>query len=133
MKDSVAIGLFAEIRQVVGPQHLVSHHNPGGPQVLASPWMLYLMEFAAYNALRPHLDEGEDSVGVGFQFEHLAPTPVGHEVVARAWIDSIRGPVVNFRVEAEDHSEIIGRGMHARAVIELERFNRRVQRKVASA
>ena len=130
MKSTLAPGLTGEISHRIVSENLVSHHHPSGPPVLASPWLLFLMEFAAYNAIRPHLDQGEDSVGVGFEFQHLAPTPAGHVVVASAEVLAIEGDMVTFRVEARDQHEAIGRGTHVRAVIELERFHRRLRRKL---
>src|SRR5262249_47498632 len=65
MKPSLVPGVTGEAQKRVVTENLVSHHNPRGPAVLATPYLLMIMEYAAYNAIAPHLDEGEDSVGVG--------------------------------------------------------------------
>lgn len=129
MKESLVPGCRGEARLRVVTEHLVSHHNPGGPAVLASPWLLSTMEHAAYIAIQSHLDEGEQSVGVGFQFEHLAPTPAGATVVATAEITGLDGMFVTLNFEARDEHEVVSRGTHVRAVIEMQRFHRRLERK----
>jgi fluoroacetyl-CoA thioesterase len=130
MKTSLQPGLSAEHRHRVVSENLVSYHNPKGPQVLGSPFLLLLMETAAWQVIAPHLDPGEDSVGVGFEFQHLAPTPAGMTVTATATILEIDGHSVTLKIEAHDGYERIAQGTHRRAVIELERFRNRLARKM---
>jgi predicted thioesterase len=129
MRETLLPGATGEARYRVVSENLVSHHNPKGPAVLASPWVLSMMEHAAYNAIQPHLDEGEQSVGVGFDFQHVAPTPAGAQVVATAEISSIEGMMVTLVIEARDDHEVIAQGTHVRAVIEMARFRKRLDRK----
>ncbi len=129
MKESLVPGVRGEVSHRVVSENLVSNHNPKGPPVLASPWLLMFMEHAAYSAMEPHLDDDETSVGVGFQFEHLAPSPAGVTIVATAEVLSIDGIKVTLKFEAQDHHEVVGRGTHVRAVIRPERFKKRLERK----
>lgn len=129
MKSSLAPGVTGEARQRVLTEHLVSFRKKGAPHVLATPWLLYVMETAAYNAILPHLDAGEASVGVGFQFEHLAPTPAGDTVVATARVTAVDGARITLDFEARDSHEVIARGRHVRAVIAMDRFGRRLKKK----
>ena len=71
MKTSLQPGLKAEIQHRVVSQELLSTVYPGGPPVFATPFLLGLMEHAAAGAVQSHLDEGEASVGYGFEFHHL--------------------------------------------------------------
>lgn len=127
MKQTLAEGLSAEVKQRVVSQHLVSYQDSRLVPVLASPWMLSFMEHAAYNAIQPHLDEGEQSVGVGFQFEHLAATPAGATVTASARITAVDGRRVTLDIEAHDEKQLIGKGTHVRAVINVERFKTKLR------
>jgi predicted thioesterase len=129
MKTSLCPGVVAEARHRVVTENLLSSLMPGAPPVFATPWMLCVMETAAAQAIAPHLDAGETSVGYGFEFHHLAPTPAGMTIIATAEVTKVEGNMVTLNIEARDNSEVIGRGSHVRAVIELERFNRRVKRK----
>lgn len=133
MKPSLAPGAKAEHRHRVVSENLVSHHNPSGPPVLGTPYLLLLMETAAWKAMAAHLDDGEDSVGVGFEFRHLAPTPVGMTVTASAVVTAVDGRNVMLTIEAHDGHEKVAAGNHQRAVIELERFRKRLKRKIEGA
>jgi predicted thioesterase len=129
MKATLVPGVKAEVRHEVRPNELLSAVMPGGPPVFATPWLLSLMEQAAAQAVQPHLDEGEASVGYGFEFHHLAPTAVGDLVVATAKVTSVEKNMITFAIEARDRADVVSRGTHVRAVIDMARFMKRVQRK----
>jgi fluoroacetyl-CoA thioesterase len=129
MKSTLLPGLKSQVEHRVVTQELLSSIYPDGPPVFATPWLLSLMEQAAAEAIVAHLDPGEASVGYGFEFHHLAPTPVGATVVATAEVKSIEKNMVTFAIEARDHADMVSRGTHVRAVIEMERFLRRLKRK----
>jgi fluoroacetyl-CoA thioesterase len=130
MKPTLIPGVRGEATHQVVTANLVSHFYAEGPPVFGSPFMLMLMEHAAFNSLLPYLDPGEQSVGVGFEFEHLAATPAGVTVSAEAEVLQVEGPKVTFRVEARDPIEVIGRGTHVRYVVEMDRFLKRLRRKM---
>jgi fluoroacetyl-CoA thioesterase len=52
------------------------------------------------------------------------------KVYATAELIKIDGRSLSFRVEARDQVEVIGDGIHERVVVNVERFDVRVQRKV---
>jgi predicted thioesterase len=101
----------------------------GDLQVYATPAMIALMEAAAVSAIGPLLSEGQTSVGVALDIRHLAATPLGHQVRARAEVTEVDGRKVTFEVKAWDEEEIIGRGTHTRFVIDVQRFMERVHAK----
>jgi fluoroacetyl-CoA thioesterase len=129
MKPTLVVGLKTELQHRVVTEELLSSVYPGGPPVLATPFLLGLMEQAAARAIQPYLDPGEASVGYGFEFHHLAPTPVGATVVATAEVTAVEKNLVTFAIEARDHADVVARGTHVRAVIDMERFMKRVKRK----
>jgi fluoroacetyl-CoA thioesterase len=133
MKKSLAAGVTGEARHRVVTENLVNFRKPDAPPVLATPWLLYVMETAAYQAIKPHLDPGEASVGTGFQFDHLAPTPAGDTVVATAKVVAVEGKRVTLELEARDSHEIIARGTHVRAVIDKKRFAERLKKKAGTS
>ncbi len=65
-------------------------------------------------------------MGSVIEVEHTAPTPIGAEVDVRARIGSIDGRKVWFEVSASDSSGEIGRGRHARFVVDDARFQARL-------
>ncbi|HEV8028954.1 MAG TPA: thioesterase family protein, partial [Stellaceae bacterium] len=99
------------------------------PPVLATPVMIMMMENAALNAIKPYLDAGESAVGTHVDVRHLAPTPVGRQVTAAARVTRAAGRHVEFDVWAMDGNEEIGKGSHARAVIEIAPFLKRLAAK----
>jgi len=73
-----------------------------------------------------YLEPGESAVGTGVDVQHLAATPVGHEVTAQAEVTKVDGRQIEFKVSARDDKEEIGRGTHRRMAIDLGRFNQRL-------
>jgi predicted thioesterase len=114
---------------VVGPDNRIGFADRRMPSVLATPWLIAYLEYAARDAIAPCLEEHERSVGTFIEVEHLAPAQEGFEVTCRARVIHVDGPIVTFQVEAHDHVEPIARGIHRRRVIDVERFARRVERK----
>jgi predicted thioesterase len=108
----------------------VAHYHPHMPEVYGTPMMIYLMEVAAAEAIQAYLPEGWVSVGTAVNIRHLAATPVGFKVTARAEVTSVDNNTVTFSVEAYDGVEKIGEGTHVRAAIQIDRFNTRVMAKV---
>ena len=117
-------GLTAESTMVVQAKHTASHLGGGssGVDVLATPIMIGLMEDAARRLVDPRLEPGQMSVGVNLNVTHLAATPVGMQVTARAELVVVEGRWLTFKVEAYDEKEKIGAGTHTRAIIKLDHF-----------
>ena len=133
MKTTPRTGLSGEYRAEVGPSNRVTFADDRMPAVLATPWLVAYLEYAARDAIAPCLEEGERSVGTFVEVEHQAPVPEGFTVVCRARVILVDGPVVTFQVEAHDGTEPVARGIHRRRVIDVDRFARRVARKQGKA
>ena len=131
MKETLTSGVTGQWRHRVVTENLVNFRRPEMPPVLCSPWLLELMESAAYQAIKPHLDPGEASVGVAFDFQHVAPTPCGDTVVATARVTSVEGKQIKLEFEARDSHELIARGKHVRMVIDVQRFRERLKTKTS--
>lgn len=124
--------MTAEVERVVGEEDTAVSFGSGGVRVFATPMMVALMENAALNAVDPKLGEGLATVGLSLNVIHMAATPVGMKVLARAELVSIEGRKLNFRVEAFDEQEKIGEGTHERYIIELSKFLERTEKKGAA-
>ena len=123
----IPIGAKGSASLVVKPEHLANQFKDSIlPQVFATPMMVLLMENAALNAIRPYLQPGESAVGTAIDIEHIAATPVDHEVTAQAEVTKVDGRQIEFKVSARDQTEQIGRGTHRRMAIDLGRFNQRL-------
>ena len=58
------------------------------------------------------------------------PYAVGMRVRAHAELIRVEKRTLTFRVQAEDEKERIGEGLHERIIINLERFDARMQEKL---
>lgn len=101
------------------------------PGVFATGFMVGLMEWACIDALRPHLEAGEGSLGVGIAVSHVAATPPGMRVTVTATCVSVEDRRIRWHVRAEDEVDLIGEGTHDRAVVVWDRFNARIAAKAA--
>ena len=94
----------------------------GDVNVLGTPRLVALFEEATVDALRGVLDEGQSSVGMRVQVDHLQPTPVGAEVSAEATLDKIEGRRITFSVTASDSGGLVGAGKVTRVMIDVDKF-----------
>ncbi len=122
-------GLTGEQTTIVHEAMLATQMGSGSLAVYATPAMIALMESVAVAAIDPLLPEGQASVGVMLEVRHLAATPPGATVRARAEVIAVEGRQITLRVEAWDEQEQIGAGVHTRYVIDVARFMERVRAK----
>ena len=129
MKSRPSPGQDAKIRFVVEAKHIIDFAEEGMPAVLATPWLIWFMEHTAREAMLPHLEPTESTVGILVDIEHLAPTPLGQAVNCRAQVLRSEGSQFLFKLEAFDEQEKIANGLHKLNVIDKARFAGRVARK----
>jgi predicted thioesterase len=122
-------GLSATTEILVGSRDTAHHVGSGKIKVLATPVMIMLLEEAALNAVEDLLPPGYQTVGTRLDISHIAATPVGMRVRATAEVTEVDGRRLVYRVWADDEVERIGEGSHERIVVEVERFDRRIQSK----
>ncbi|HZP92969.1 MAG TPA: thioesterase family protein [Burkholderiales bacterium] len=100
------------------------------PAVLATGFMVGLIEWACIELLRPHLDwPREQTLGTRVDFSHLAPTPPGFTVTVDAKLEEVDGRRLVFSIVAHDGVDRISEGRHERFVIDAERFRAKVAQK----
>jgi predicted thioesterase len=125
-------GLSGTAQLTVGEEHTAPRVGSGRVHVLATPVMINLIEAAALDAIERLLPAGHQSLGTVLNVRHIAATPVGLRVTARAEVVGVEGRTVRFRVEARDEKELIGDGTHERVVVNVAKFDQRVQRKISA-
>jgi predicted thioesterase len=123
-------GLKGSVEIVVGEEHTAPHVGSGRVRVLATPIMINLMEAAALQAVEGLLPAGHQTVGIHLDVTHVAATPVGMRVRAHAQLMRVDKRTLFFDVSAEDEKERIGGGLHERIVINLAKFDGRMQDKL---
>lgn len=131
LPEALKPGLTGIAEIVVGTRDTAPHVGSGKIGVLATPIMVNLMEAAALQAVEKFMPTGFQTVGTHLDVKHFAATPVGLRVRAEAQLVKLAGRTLTFRLRAEDEREVIGEGSHERLIINVERFDQRMQRKLA--
>jgi fluoroacetyl-CoA thioesterase len=104
------------------------------PDVLATGYMVGMMELACINGIMPFVDwPREQSVGVHVDFPHLAATPPGMTLTIKGELLAIDGRKLTFRVEAWDGIDKITEGTHTRIIISPDKFIAKLAEKAAKA
>lgn len=99
------------------------------PAVFATGYMVGLLEWACIDALAPHLEEGEGSLGIAIDVTHTAATLPGQTVTVSVECMESEGNRLGWRVSAHDGIDSIGEGTHRRAVVRWDKFNARMEEK----
>jgi fluoroacetyl-CoA thioesterase len=140
MKDSLRTGLTHQLKFTIPPTKTVPHLYPESesfrqmPEVLATGYLVGLLEWACIEALRPHLDwPREQSLGTRINVSHLAATPPGLTVTVDVRLDRVEGRKLSFAVSAHDGADKISEGTHERVVIDHARFAARISDKARGA
>ena len=120
--DKLTPGLTGTVEAIVTKADTAARLGSGLVPVLGTPALVGLMEGAAVQSLVGHLPPGRTSVGGRIDMRHLAPTPVGMRVRARAELSKVEGRRLVFHVEAWDEIERIGEATHERFIVDVERF-----------
>ncbi len=135
MKESLRPGQEYTHTYLVPENKTVPHLYPESeafqkmPKVFATGFMVGLIEWACIEALAPHLEPGEGSVGTLINVTHTAATPPGMEVTVHVRCVEVDGQRTMWEIEAKDEVDVIGKGTHERFCIDLDRFNVRVAKK----
>ena len=136
MKDTLKPGLTHQFQFRIPPSKTVPHLYPESqmfremPEVLATGYMVGLVEWACIDALRAHLDwPREQSLGTLVNFSHIAATPPGLTITVDVRLDKVEGRKLTFTLSAHDGVDKISEGTHERHVIDVARFEAKVKAK----
>jgi fluoroacetyl-CoA thioesterase len=126
IEDLILTGMVREERFIVEERHTAYHIGSGDEKVLGTPWMISFMERVSNRLIAECLPEGQMSVGVHVDVQHLAATPMNAEIRVRAEVLEVVTNRIQLSVEAWDSVDKIGQGRHLRVVVEKARFMARV-------
>jgi len=123
-------GLTCEFEQLATSELTADALGNKGVQVFATPFVINLMELTCNAVMKPELPAGFASVGTMVEMKHLAATPVGMKVRAKATLLETDGKRCLFEVTVWDETEKIAEGRHERFVVpNLEKFLSRAMSK----
>lgn len=139
MKPALEPGMTFEFTYTVPKEKTVPHLFPefseGGrmPEVLATGFLVGLLEFACIRFINPHIDwPRQQTVGIQVNLSHTAATPPGFSVTVRGRLEKVEGRKLTFALEADDGVDSICKAAHERFIIDADKFNAGVARKNAS-
>ncbi len=139
MKDTLQPGLSFAFSFQVPENKTVPFLLPESPEfqqmpkVLASGYMVGLIEWTCIQAVNPHLHWPEEqTVGIGFSLDHTAATPPGLTVTVKVTLEKMEGRKLTFAIVADDGVDQISTGLHERFVINAAKFNAKVSGKAAA-
>ena len=140
MRETLQAGIEHQLRFRVTPSKTVPVLYPEAeefqamPEVLATGFLVGLLEWACIQAVKPHLDwPSEQTVGTHINVSHEAATPPGLEVTVTVQLLQVDGRRLHFSVEAHDGIDLITRGTHQRFVIDTHRFTEDANTKATRA
>ncbi len=102
------------------------------PDVLATGYLVGMMELACIHGLMPYLDwPREQTVGVHVSFSHLAASCAGMTLQIEGRLLQIEERRLRFALSARDNLDLVSEGVHERMLIYPEKFNQRQAQKQA--
>ena len=116
----------ASLARTVTPSDTAAGFGPDFPEAASTPFVLGLAEVASHNAVRGDLGPGDITVGVRAEIEHLAPSAVGAELIARSILVARRGRRLFFHIDVLDGNNVVARVRHQRAVVNGARMRERL-------
>ena len=140
MSQTLREGMTFEFSYRVPAEKTVPHLFPefpeGGkmPEVLATGFLVGLMEFACIKFVNPHIEwPRQQTVGIQINLSHTAATPPGFMVTIKGRLEKVDGRKLSFVLDASDGVDSIGQATHERFIIDAEKFNASVARKKSVA
>ena len=129
MSEELKAGLTHEMERQVTEDLSAQKVFPHVPDVYATRAMVGHFEEVCAEMVLPFLGEGEQTVGIGMKFSHIAATPIGMKVRFNAKLVEVDGRKLTFEVEGFDEVEKIGKATHERFIINAEKFNSKIAEK----
>lgn len=123
IKEGFKEGITKSMEITVEDRMTAASMSSGALEVFATPMMISYMETVSFNCAQEWLEEGWSTVGVAVNITHDAPTPVGRKVRFDCKLEQIDRRKLTFSVVAtSDNGTVIGKGMHDRFIIEVDKF-----------
>ena len=116
------IGLSYTATTTVNQNNTALALGSGDMEVFATPAMVALMENAAMNAVAPHLEAGQTTVGTQISTSHIKASALGATITATAVLTGVDGRSLTFAITAHEGDKTIGEGTHTRFIVDRERF-----------
>ena len=138
MKETLKTGIHHEFKYKIPESKTVPALYPEAaefqvmPNVLATGFLVGLIEWTCIQAINPHIDwPREQSVGTDIQVNHTAATPPGLEVTVLVKLMEIDRRRLVFEVSASDGIDVVSKGTHERFIIDAATFEKKIAEKAS--
>ena len=128
MKESLTAGVTATQKITIDRDRTIGFMGDEG-RVYSTPSMVRDIEYTCHELLNEHLDDGENSVGTHVSVDHIGATVEGDEVEVSVTITAVEGRAVSFEATVKDSLEEVGRGVHNRFVVDVQKTYERLTEK----
>ena len=128
MKGSLTVGVTATQKIAIDRDRTIGFMGDEG-RVYSTPSMVRDIEYTCHELLNEHLDDGENSVGTHVSVDHIGATVEGDEVEVSVTITAVEGRAVSFEATVKDSLEEVGRGVHNRFVVDVQKTYERLTEK----
>ncbi|MGW0665101.1 thioesterase family protein [Streptodolium elevatio] len=134
MRETLRPGLSHTLRYQVPENRTVPHLLPESnefaalPPVLATGYLVGIVEWACMESVHGHLDDAETTLGIHVDLSHVAPTLPGATVRVDVTLADVTERTLAFTVQASDDNGTISAGTHHRGIIDRHRFHQRLAR-----
>ena len=126
--SELKIGMENTLSIIVTNENSAEAVGYKGMSVLGTPHLVGVMETACI-FVHEFLPENYLTVGIANSMKHLAPSPIGATVKAKARLRAIEGKKLTFEVEARDAVEKVAEGTHTRCIIDSRYFFANIEKK----
>ena len=128
MKESLTAGVTATQKIAIDRDRTIGFMGDEG-RVYSTPSMVRDIEYTCHELLNEHLDDCENSVGTHVSVDHIGATVEGDEVEVSVTITAVEGRAVSFEATVKDSLEEVGRGVHNRFVVDVQKTYERLTEK----
>ena len=128
MKENLTAGVTATQKIAIDRDRTIGFMGDEG-RVYSTPSMVRDIEYTCHELLNEHLDDGENSVGTHVSVDHIGATVEGDQVEVSVTITAVEGRAVSFDATVKDSLEEVGRGVHNRFVVDVQKTYERLTEK----
>ena len=115
-------GLCGKDQVIVSRSNCALTMGSGSLEVFSTPSMIALMECAAANSVKAHLEPGKTTVGVSVEAKHISATALGMTISCESELIEVDGKRLVFKITASDKCGVIGTAKHERKIVDSKRL-----------
>jgi predicted thioesterase len=120
-------GMKLILEKTVKAEETAAKVASGALDVFSTPMLIAFMESTAFNLAQNELEEGDTTVGISVNINHLKANLVGDSLKCEAQLTKIEGKKLFFNVKVTYNDEIVGEGEHIRYIVNEKKFIERIR------